>query len=564
VRMLTPTAWCGRRLAAVALALLVLAACTPGGAELDPEMIAAIPEAERYGGTAVVPLRTQPPTLSTLAAVDFESAYINQGLLFLPLLRYDERMEPAPALAQRWDTVRVAPDTLELTFHLRRDVRWHDGVQVTAEDVRFTYERMIDPKVGFPRRGFLSLWSPRVEVVDSFAMRFRVRAHADFLDFWTWDVILPAHLLGAVPPADLRNHPYGLSPVGNGPFRFVRRVPGQELVLEANPAFPDALGGRPYLDRVVFRTVPDASARLTEFLTGAVDLTEVQLDHVERARQRRGSHVAAHASWKFTQIVWNTRRPPFDDARVRRALSLAIDRQALVDGVLDGHGIPGRWTVTPAHWQFAGDDPETELRHDPDGARRLLAEAGWGDGSGDGVLEDARGRPLRFTLLTFREDATHHQTATVVQAQLRRIGVDVQIRVLEEGTLMTQLEGRLDARGERRRDFDAVLTRWEHGPRSDETYFLHSRYRDDPLAIPGFADPRADGFMDTLAVTLDREAARPLWRDYQRLMVQEAPVTVLFYETPVAARAGQLQGVVMDARGPFVTAQKWWLAPGTR
>jgi peptide/nickel transport system substrate-binding protein len=541
------------------------AACAvdPAVDEDEPSSISeAVPDADRYGGTVVVPLGTQPPTLSTLAAVDFESAYINQGLLYLPLVRYTEGMEPAPALAERWDTVRVAPDSLELTLHLRHDVRWHDGVPVTAEDVRFTYERMLDPVVGFPRRGFLALWSPRVEAVDSFTVRFRIRAHADFLDFWTWDVILPAHLLADVPPAELRNHPYGLSPVGNGPFRFVRRVPGQELVFEANPDFPDALGGRPYLDRVVFRTIPDASARLTEFLTGAVDLGEVQLDHVERARERRGSRVEAYPSWKFTQIVWNTRRPPFDDARVRRALSLAIDRQPLVAGVLNGHGVVGRWTVTPAHWQFAGDDAETEARHDPDGARLLLADAGWRDVNG--VLEDAQGRPLRFTLLTFRENATHHQTATVLQAQLRRIGVDMRIRLLEEGSLWTQLEGRLDARGERVRDFDAVLTRWEHGMRSDESYFLHSRYRHDPLAIPGFADPRADWFMDTLSVTLDREVARPLWREYQRLMMQEAPAAVLFYETPVAARAGRLQGVVMDARGPFITAQKWWLMPGGR
>jgi ABC-type transport system substrate-binding protein len=162
-----------------AVLALGLAACGSGadGTEaFDPE---SLPEAERYGGTAVTSIHTDPRSLNTLANGDLEAAELQGALLSLPLVRYDAQLEPRPLLAERWDTVRVTPDTLELTFHLRRDVVWHDGVPTTAEDVRFTYERMQDPRVGFGRRGFLALWSPATEVVDSFTIRFRLRAHTE-------------------------------------------------------------------------------------------------------------------------------------------------------------------------------------------------------------------------------------------------------------------------------------------------------------------------------------------------------------------------------------------------
>lgn len=549
------------RWAAVAVALVLLHACE--AADRQPIDANAVPEEMRYGGTAVVLLSTEPPTFNGLVAVDLESMWIHQGLLSMPLVRYDAETRPQPWLAARWDTARVAPDTLELTFHLRRDVSWHDGVPTTAEDVRFTYERMRDPVVGFPRIPYLQHWSPVVVVVDSFTIRFRLRAHAEFLDFWTWDVVKPAHLLGTVPPGDLRNHPLGHEPIGNGPFRFLRRVPGEELVFEANPDFPDALGGRPYLDRVVFRVVPDATARLTELLTGGTDIVMLGAEQVRRVSDERRLRLIEYPHSAWTQIIWNTRRRPFDDARVRRALSLAIDRAELVAGLLQGQGRPGRWTVTPTHWQY-DDDPSGELRHDPAEARRLLAEAGWHDLTGDGILQDEQGRALRFTAITYRGNSIHAQTLPALQAQLRRVGVDLQIRLLEQATALSLVEGRVDETGERVRDFDALLTNWETGLSSDDSWFLHSRNRNAPLAAASYADARADSLMDLLATMVDREAARPIWKEYQQYMVQESPVTVLYYPKHVLAVSDRLRDVEMVVSGPFASAPQWWVLPGGR
>jgi peptide/nickel transport system substrate-binding protein len=544
--------------------LLLLGACGGAGsqAEIDPE---TIPESERYGGTAVVAITADPQSLNPLLMATDQTGTLQAAFLSLRLVDYNDALEIVPLLAERWDTVRVAPDTLQLTFHLRRDVRWHDGVPTTAEDVRFTYERMRDPKVAFAFTEPLALWSPLVEVVDSFTVRFRLRAHAEFLDYWTGNVIVPAHLLGDVPPEQLRNHPFWTRPIGNGPFRFVRYLPNQELVFEANPDFPEALGGRPYLDRVVVRVVPDDNTRLVELLRGTLDVAPLRAAQTRQAAASPGVRLSVTQRKAYGLILWNTRLPLFDDARVRRALGMALDREALVQAFLAGHGEVGRFTATPWHWQFDASDPETLLPHDLEAAGRLLDEAGWRLRDGSGVRTDEHGNALRFTLKAPHANQTYTDVLPAVQAQLRRVGADVRAQFVELYTLWDQLDGQVGPDGERQREFEAALVEWGEWGRLDNTYILHSRSRNGMQAAASYANPRADWFIDTLAVTVDRDAARPLWQEYQRFMVQESPLTVLFYPRAITAMRTRLQDVESRPQfGAFGSAQRWWIAPGER
>jgi peptide/nickel transport system substrate-binding protein len=240
------------------LALLVplaIAGCD-GGTD-GPGPRADVPEAERYGGTVVIGTFGDLQPMNRFVSSDYNTNMIQREMLFMPLVKFDERIEPVPWLAERWDTVRVAPDSLELTFQLREDIRWHDGEPTTAHDVAFTYQRLQDPATGFPNPAYFEYYHPDAEVLDDRTIRFRLRAHAEFLEPWYLTPSMPRHLLESAAPSEMMNHPFGTrEPVGNGPFRFVRRVPGQEWVFEANADFPDALGGRPYLDRVVWRYIP--------------------------------------------------------------------------------------------------------------------------------------------------------------------------------------------------------------------------------------------------------------------------------------------------------------------
>jgi peptide/nickel transport system substrate-binding protein len=545
------------------LLLLALAAgCAEGSAERGGGDEA--PEEARYGGSAVVAGAADIQTMNVLVSTEATSRMFQQDVLFMPLVRFDADLRPAPWLAERWDTVRVAPDTLELTFHLRRDVRWHDGRPTTARDVVFTYERAIDPATAFPNRASFDLWSPVVETIDSFTVRFRLRPHADFLAIWDETAILPAHLLEEVEPARLAQHPFGTSPTGNGPFRFVRRAANQEWVFEANDDFPEALGGRPYLDRLVYRVIPEQTTLLTELLTGRIDVyltpNPAQTPRIEASRN---AHLLASPYRSYNYIGWNTRLPIFRDARVRRALTMALDRQGLVDALFYGHGDVGVSTSTPAHWAFDVQEG-MKVPHDPEGARRLLREAGWEDRRGDGVLRDAQGRPFRFTLVTNQGNELRRDIAEIVQAQYRSLGITADVRVLEWNTLVAMLDGTVNARGERERGFEAVISGWVNSLRKDDSAILHSRNLDGPFQETGFSHPRTDALIDTLAVMVDRDQARPLWEAYHRLLLEQSPYTILHYPRRLLGHSDRLRGVEVDVRGDLVSARRWWIDPAAR
>jgi peptide/nickel transport system substrate-binding protein len=544
-------------LTAVLLALAVTA-CQPAGAG-DP--LDDVPEAERFGGTAVVGGFGDLQGLNPLTVSDNNSQQVMREMLFTTLVRYDENLRIQPYLAERWDTVRVHTDSLELTFHLRRDIRWHDGTPTTADDVVFTFDRMNDERTAFPNHQRLNHYYPRAQKVDDHTVRMRLRAHADFLDIFGMAAIAPAHILGEVRPEELLAHPFQHSPVGNGPFRFVSRVAGQEWIFEANPDFTEALGGRPYLDRLVWRVIPEETTLMTELLTGRIDVyLQPHPSRADALRAANGVELRTNPTRQYNYLAYNTALPIFQDPRTRRAITMAIDREQIVDALVYGFGEAGRATVTPTHY---GYDPEAVIPYDPEGARQLLAEAGWTPGR-DGILRDAQGRQLRFTIITNQGNDLRRDMAEVIQAQLRPLGIVAQPRLVEWTSMIQQLQGTLDAQGDRRRDFETAIGGWVNWEQKDDSGLLHSRNLNGLYQYVNFANPRVDELLDTLIIEMDRQRAMPLWREYQALLAHEAPYTVLYYPERLNAIQTRLRGVLFDVRGELNTVTQWWIHPSGR
>jgi peptide/nickel transport system substrate-binding protein len=295
------------------------------------------------GGTVSVGMMADFQPINSITAGDQYTVELINYALFTPLIQYDEKLGVRPYLAERWD---VTPN--EITFHLRRDVKWHDGRPVTADDVKFTFDAAKDPATGSL---IGSAYLPQVEaaeIVDSFTIKFRfAQPHAQALeDFW-W-APMPKHLLQNVAAAEMRNAPFNRQPVGSGPYKFGQWQANQRLIVERNPAFPQALGGPPTVERVVFRIIPEASTMLTELTTGGIDV-DVPLppDQVKQAQDNDQLQVFAFPGKAVYYIGWNNGRPPFNSAAVRRALGMAINRQEIIDALLFGQGTPASSTVPP-------------------------------------------------------------------------------------------------------------------------------------------------------------------------------------------------------------------------
>jgi len=525
-----------RRVAALLVSVLAVlaAACGREGAP-------------RAGGTVIVGMRADFAGFNPITNTAQYTDELIKYALFTPLIQYDENLEVRPYLAESWE---LLGDT-GVVFSLRRDVRWHDGQPVTAEDVVFTFDLAKDPATGSLIGSAYITEVARAEVVDSYTVRFTfARPHAQALeDFW-WPPV-PKHLLEGIAPEDLRNAPFNRAPVGSGPYRFVEWRANERLVLEPNPDFPEALGGPPALERVVFRIVPDPSTLLTELLTGRlqVDIPVVP-DQAAQIEENANLELFAFPSRTVYFIGWNTRREPFTDARVRRAMTHAINRQEIIEALLEGYGSPATSTIPP--WSPLYPETVEPLPYDPQQAMRLLEEAGWTDRNGDGIRENAAGRPLRFTLLS-SDAPLNRNVVAVVQSQLRQVGVDAQVRSLEFQTLLTQ---------HRARDFDAVLQTWvldNFQVASAPAALFHSRWADVPRSAnrSSFANPRADSLIDAGAAETDPERAREIWAAFTELLNQEQPFTFMFWLDELAGVSRTLGGVVMDPRGELVSIADW-------
>ncbi|MGH7572974.1 MAG: peptide-binding protein [Gemmatimonadota bacterium] len=522
-------------------ALLPLAlAC--GGAGESPGDQPAGQEAPADGGTVVVARVSDFDAFNALVSTDYDTSQVMDNMLFMTLVRLDEELGFEPYLA---DSLWLSEDGLSLTFRIRDGAVWHDGVPVTADDVVWTYEMMVNDEVAYANRQYVQ-YVESAEQIDDRTVRFHFsQVHSDpVIDFIDWNP-MPRHLLGDIAPGELRNAPFNRNPVGNGPFRFVSWSANQESVFEANPDF---VLGRPHLNRVVFRVIPEQTTQLTELLTGGIDfMRAVPPAEMARVEESQQVQTIVYPARSYSYLVWNLRNPLFEDVSVRRALTMSINRQQIVDALLYGYGRIATTDVMPFQWEF--DESLEPWPYDADRAKELLAEAGWEDHDGDGVI-DRDGRPFRFVLETNQGNDLREDIIVIVQSNLEEVGIDVEPRLTEWNTLIDRLK---------RKEFEAAVSGWSVDFKFDPTEVMSCGAIEAKYNYASFCNPRADSLMQRALTTLEREEAKPLWDEYQRVIHEEQPYSFLYYLEERVGVNGRLRGVEADARGHLISVADWWI-----
>lgn len=470
---------------------------------------------------------------------------VQKHLLFLTVAAYDSTLQPVPRLAS-WEW---SADRTLLTLHLRPDVVWHDGVPTRARDVVWTLDMARAPTVAYPRARDLATLAD-VAAPDSLTVRLRFRRpQPTFPDVLTDLAILPAHRFAGLAPGEVRMAPFNAAPVGNGPFAYQEHRPNQRWVFRRFERFPPDLGA-PTIDRVVVVVVDEPATKLAALTSGELDFAGISPAHAGFVRRDPRLRVVDYPVILVYAVFWNLRRAPFADARVRRALTMAVDRRLIVDAYLYGFGTVANGPVPSEHPWY---EPLPAVPHDPAAARRLLDETGWLPGR-DGVRRHG-GRRLAFDLLTVGSgDAPLEQ---MLQAQLRNVGVEVTIRPLELSTFLAVAQGQ-------KRDFDALVMGTPGDLALGYVAALFESREPGPLAYAGYRSAEFDAAVARVRAATTAEALEAAWRQVQRTLNADQPVTWLYHARGLQGASRRIQHAHPDLRGELADIARWRIAGPSR
>lgn len=468
--------------------------------------------------------------------------------LYTGLIKRDRELNIVPDMAESWT---FSPDCLQLTFKLRKDVRWHDGEPFTAEDVIFTYQTAINPKTPTAyREDFRAVKS--AEAVDPHTVRITYgKPYAKALQSWgTW--MLPRHLLERyVIEGKLRDAPQNwVAPVGTGPYRFKEMRAGEKIVLAANPDYYD---GQPYVSRIVYRVIPSQATIFLELKAKGVDtagLTALQYRRqTEYPAFRKAYWKYRFASSSYTYLGFNLKDPRFSDKRVRQAFAHAINKQELIDGVRMGLGRDATGPYKPGTWVY---NPEvTRFAYDLERARALLAEVGWKTRNAEGLLVKD-GQPFTFTLLTNQGNDERKKIAEIIQASLRELGVGVEIRVLEWASFLKEYV--------KKRRFEAIILGWGIGLDPDQFEIWHSsKTGPDELNMISYANPEVDKLLEQGRQSCRQEERKKYYDRIQEILAEEQPIVFLYFPDSLPTVSRRVHGIVESPNGIRFNFPEWYV-----
>lgn len=481
-------------------------------------------------------------SINPLVTVHPLAKAVQKHVLFLTLASYDSTLSPIPRLARwEWNRERTA-----LTFRLRGDVVWHDGEPTTARDVAWTLQMARHPDLAYPRARDLA-GVTAVIAVDRSTVRVEFeRSQPTFPDVLTDLAILPAHRFDDVSPDAIRTAPFNRSPVGNGPFAFVEYRPNQRWVFQRHATFPTELG-RARIERLVIAVVDEAATKLAALTSGELDFAGISAAHAGFVRDDPSLRVIDYPFMFVQALVWNLRRPPFDDPRVRRALTMALDRRSIVDAFAYGFGSVAHGPVPPEHPWYV---PIPEVPFAAGGARALLEEAGWRPGP-DGVLVNG-GRRFAVTLYTVAtSDVALEQ---MIQAQFRRIGVAITIRTLELSTFLAVAQGD-------QREYDALVIGLPGDLALGHVAALMGGVDAGPLAYAGYQSAEFDAALDDVRRATTEPGLRNAWARAQRVLAGDHPTTWLYHARGIQGASRRIRGAGPDLRGELWDITRWRIVP---
>ncbi|MEO8909536.1 MAG: peptide ABC transporter substrate-binding protein [Gemmatimonadaceae bacterium] len=457
-----------------------------------------------------------------------------------------------PRLADHWTW---SPDSLSIAFHIDPRAKWHDGQRVTSSDVRFTFESTMDSTLGTPVAALIGNIDS-VTTPDSATATFWFHRHIpqEFYDATFQMPIIPEHIWKGIPPATWRASDAAKHPIGSGRFRFVRWTPRTAVELTADTG---NYHGAPKLGRVVWSIAPDFNTALTRFLTGETDFFEaLRAENIPEVAKHPELRTKSYRGLSYQFAQFNLRDPAnharphaiFGDRNLRRAITMAVDRAAIVRSAYDSLALPA---IGPTVRAYPTTDANlAQIPFDLPRAKSLLDSLGWRDANGDGVRE-RRGRPLEFTLAVPATSKVRVRMAVLIQEQLRQAGVKVNVEQLDFPVL---------AERERKRNFDAVLNSWSTQPSPGAvrgSWGTAGSRAASGNNYGSYESPTFDAYVDSALASFDPATRKSYFTKAYDTIIQDAPAIWLAEPMPTVGYNARLKMAPLRSDAWWAHIPEW-------
>lgn len=524
----------------------IVACSKDNNKEQIPAKNAAVDEKPVAGDILVQSSIGDASNLIPMLATDASSHDV-AGLIYNGLVKYDKTYNIVPDLASSWE---IGNDGKLIRFHLRKDVFWHDGEKFDGHDVMFTYKLIIDPKTPTAYADKYKLVK-EARLIDDYTIEFTYdKPLAPALISWGSLQVLPEHLLKG---KDISKSPLSRKPVGTGPFTFKTWETGNRIVLKSNERYFDK---QPPLMGILYRIIPDQNTEFMELKAGNIDfmgLTPLQyLRQTSAPDFNRMYTKYKYLADGYTFLGFNLTRPPFNDVRLRQAISYAIDKEEIIKGVLMGLGEEAVGPYKPGTKWY--NNQVKRYTYNPDKARALLKEAGYEDLNKDGMVEKD-GRPLTFTIITNQGNPLREKTAQIIQERLKVVGIPVKIRIMEWTVFLKEHVDKFN--------FDAVILGWNILQDPDIFNVWHSSNAvAGGLNFVGYKNAEIDKLLVDGRQTFDDKERQKAYFRIQEILGEDQPYVFLYVPYSLPAVSSRIHGIKEAPAGITYNLEKWFVPKG--
>lgn len=508
-----------------------------------PKVSQADPE-----GTLVFSLGGEISILNPILSSDTASSAV-EGTIFSGMTKINEKLDIIPDIARKWS---VSADGRVYTFYLRDDVFWHDGVKCTAEDVKFTFDSILDPKVNSVRRGDFIIDGVPIEfiVVSPYILRAVLpKPFAPFLASAGMS-ILPKHLLNG---KDINAASFNQHPIGTGPFKFKEWVSGDHVTVERNEKY---YGGKPRLSKILYKIVPDENSRLIALEAGEADESDVPAKDYKRIKRLNNINVFEYDSLVYTYLGLNLDNPLFRDKNVRKALAYATDKGQMINLIFRGLASPAYSPSAPVSWVY--EDKVNKYPYNIQKANKMLDDAGWKmrkediGASGYRGIREKNGKKFEFEILVNQGNKEREKAAVILQWQYKKIGVKVNIRILEWSAMLKIVNA-----PKAPKQFDALIIGWSLGIDPDSYSIWHSSQFPNGLNFIDYKNPVVDRLLEQGRTTIDKGNRKAIYQELQRIIADDQPYIFLWYPKSIAAVSKRVGGLSKPGpAGLFLNMEK--------